>query len=318
MGAPAVGKKRSLIIKEETTRGTAIAITGSDFDIPFMDIGWTAEKPITEGKYATGDFDAFPGVVGTSSGSITASAYLNHSGTNDTPPKIAKALEMAGLRETVNASTSVVYDALSSYEIGPAGKTFTCIVQDHMANGGSAIHHKFVGCLANVKFVAEGIGMPWRCDFEITGKYVGYTDETALTVGTLDTSVPNAVKSATITAGGDVQRISQFEFDIGNQIELENDPSDSSGYLGSVITDRMPVLSYDPLVDILATDPVYTRWDAGTEIAVAISTSNWALAGSKAQIITVADGSQGNLKAFSQTLRFNRTSGDDAWTLTHT
>lgn len=318
MGAPAVSKKTSLIIKEETTRGTAIAVSGTDFDIPFMDISWTVEKPITEGKYATGDFDAYPGIVGTSTGSITASVYLNHSGTNDTPPKMGKALEMCGLRETTNASTSVVYDALASYEIGPSGKTFSCIIQDQMANGGSSIHHSFVGCLANGKLVAEGVGMPWRLDLEITGKYLGYTDETALSVGTLDTTVPNAVLSSTITAGSDVQRISNFEIDFGNQIELENDPSDAQGFLGAVITDRLPVVSWDPLVDLLATDPVYTRWNAGTEIALAISTSNWAFAAPKAQIITVADGSQGNLKAFSQTLRLNRSSGDDAWTLTHT
>jgi len=317
MGSPAVSKKTALIVKEETTRGTAVAITGTDFDVPFFNISWTAEKPITDGKYATGDFDTHVGVVGTSKGTISASLFLNHSGNEDTPPKCAKIFEMLGLQESVNTGVSVVYTPISTYEVGPAGKTYTCIIQDQMATGGSAIHHKFVGCLATGKLVCEALGMPWRLDIEITGKYVGYTDETALTVGTLDSTVPNSVKSATITVGGVAQRLSKFELDIGNAIEMENKPSDATGFLSAVITDRTPILSIDPLVDLLATDAVYTKWNAGTEGAVVISTGNWALNAPKAQILTVADGSQGALKAFSQTLRLNRDSGDDSWTLTH-
>jgi hypothetical protein len=317
MGAPAVSKKTALIVKEETTRGTAVAITGADFDVPFFNLSWTAEKPITDGKYGTGDFDAHTGVVGTSKGTISASLYLNHSGDQDTPPKCAKVFEMLGLQEAVNSGVSVVYTPVSTYEIGPVGKTFTCIIQDQMATGGTAIHHKFVGCLANGKILCEALGTPWRLDVEITGKYVGYTDETALALGTLDSTVPNSVKSATITVGGVVQRISKFELEIGNAIEMENAPSDATGFLSAVITDRTPILSIDPLVDTLATDAVYTKWNAGTEGAVVISTGNWALNASNAQIITVADGSQGALKAFSQTLRLNRDGTDGAWTLTH-
>lgn len=318
MGAPAVSKKTALIVKEEVTRGTAVAVSSTDFNVPFFNISWTAEKPITDGKYATGDFDTHVGIVGTSKGTISASLYLNHSGVNDTPPICGKVLAMLGIRETVNVATSVVYDPICTNEIGPSGKTFTCIVQDRMANAGTAIHHEFVGCLATGKLVCEGIGMPWRLDLEIQGKYTGYTDETAVTLGTLQNTVPNSVKSAVITAGGIEQRISKFELDIGNAVELEGDPSDATGYLSAVITDRTPILSIDPLVDTIAIDPVYTRWNSGTEVAVVISTGNWALTAPKAQIITVADGTQGALKAFSQTLRLNRNSGNDSWSLTQT
>lgn len=318
----AVVKKRSLIIKQEATRGTFVDPADADFDIPFMDITYTAEKSTTEGKYATGDFDTYPAIMGTSRGTITASTYLWHSGTSATPPTVSKALGMLGLRQTINAGTSVVYDALANYELGPNDLSYSCVIQDPMAgNSANAKHVRFAGCLASGKVVMEEIGKPWRLDLEIQGKFVGEVDIANVNILNdtgLDTTVPNSIKAATITEASVAQQISTFEFDIGNVIELENDPSDVTGFKAAVITDRNPVLNYDPMIDLLANDASYTRWNAGTESAVAISSDNWAFAAPSAQIISMADATQGNQLAYQKSLRLNRNNGNDAWTLTHT
>jgi hypothetical protein len=223
--------------------------------------------------------------------------------------------------ETVSASTSVAYNPSNSLELGGGASagSFSCVVQDVFTSAGGAVHTKFKGCLANGKIVGEELGAPLTLQVEITGIFEEIADETALVLTGQDTTVPNPWKAGTFTAFGDAVCPSSFELDFGNQIELEMDCSDSSGYLAAYFADQTPILSMNPKADLIANVPHYTRWAAGTEGAIAISTSNWVINADKCQIITQGDGSQESIVAYDQTLRLNRDSANGyPFILTHT
>jgi hypothetical protein len=320
---PAILKKRSLIVKQETTRGTFITMANADFNIPFNnDISVTTEIPISEGDYASGDFDKFAGVVGRMSGSISVSVNLFNSGVSATPPDISKLLNMCGLKYDVVALTSVTYSAVNGHELGSnanvAGNPFSCIVQDVFANDGGAMHTKFSGCLANGKIIASEVGVPLQLQLEIKGVFQGISDATALVLTGHDTTVPNSFLGATVSSFGSAHSISNFELDFGNNIELELLSSSTKGYIGAYISNRTPTFKFNPKVDLLATTPTYTRWSAGTEGAIVCSTTNWAINATKGQIITLADSAQDGIVAYEQTMRLNRVASGVPYTIVHT
>lgn len=319
MAATITSRKRTLVIKAESTRGTSVfgSMTNADFDIPFKDISFSKNIEFHEAKYAAGDHDHFASIVGRQPGSINASCDLRWSGTNDTPPNISKALQMCGALETVNATTSVVWTPNKSKDAA----TFTCLVQDEVIGASpNALGIQLRGAMANGKLVMDALGMPIRLDLEITGVLDAIADITnanILAITSPDTAVADSVRSATITLASIAQRIDKFEFDFGNVVELENDPSASEGLLAAYIAERNPQCNLDPLADLLANDAEYTRMVAGTESALAISTAHFALAASKVQEIASTDAQQQNAVSWDKTLKINRVSGSDAWSLTH-
>lgn len=323
MGNPVIAKRRSLIIKQETTRGTLVTALGADFNIPFnQGIQFTMDIPVTEGDYASGDFEKFAGVIGAVKGTITCSVPMFHSGTNDVAPDIAKLFNLCGIAYTSNTGVSVSFAPITGQELGTnvasAGNPFSCIVQDVLAGGTSVIHTRFVGCLANGKIVAEGVGQPLVLQLEISGVFGGIVDGTLLALTGYDTTVPSAFRSATVTAFSTAHSISKFTLDFGNKIEVENDPTKAGGYLAAYISDRVPTFSFNPKVDLLATNPIYTRWVAGTEGSLSVSAGNWSITASKAQILTVADATQESIIAQEVTMRLNRVSGGYPFAVVHT
>lgn len=322
---PALIKKRSLIIKQETTRGSFITPANADFNIPFNSdsIKISMDVPITDGDYASGDFDKFAGIVGRQSGTISASVNLFHSGTNSTPPDIAKLFNACGIAYAVNAGTSVVFGVVNGQEYGSnagnAGLPFSVVVQDIMLGSTSGIWTTFSGCLANGKIVASEIGTPMVLELEFKGIFNGVADApTPIVLTGHDTTVPNSFMGATVTSFGGANQITNFELDFGNRVELEFNSAGSKGYSGAVIADRSPMFKFNPKVELLATTPAYTRWVAGTEGVVNVSTANWAISASKGQIVSLGDATQGDIIAYEQTMRLNRSAGTPPFSITHT
>lgn len=331
MGYPISIRKRTMVMKQQATRGTALPWstpwTDADVDIPFFNIQPTRELAEYQRIYAMGDHDTLASVFGKQSAKVTASVDLAGSGDADTPPKLRKLFCAAGLLETVNASTSVTYAPDKSADLGGGlanalSKPWDIAIQDEaMGHSPKAVITLISGALCNLKLIMAEGGQPIRLNAEFTGVLAGMEDEATaadiLVPTGYDTTVPSSVLSATITRNSVAQRINTLEFDLGNQIALENDPSKAQGLLAAYIYDRKPTISLDPLADIIATDPVWTNWLAGTETALALSFSHWALAAEKAQIITAADAEQDGARAWDLKLALNRGT-THPWLLTHT
>jgi len=107
-----------------------------------------------------------------------------------------------------------------------------------------------------------------------------------------DTTDPDAVLSATITAYGVAQPLNSVNINWNNQVELYTDPAQSSGNRGAYVTNReAPSISIDPYLDLIATDPWYTRWAAGTTGAFSMTVGDHLLIDAPAMQCTSAYGS---------------------------
>lgn len=328
---PISKRKRTMIIKQEATRGTFVTWPGSwadtDFDLRFFNIQVSPEIEGYTEKFALGDHDMVAAVMGKQMCKVTASVLLRWSGAVDTSPNVRKALMACGLLETVNASTSVTWQPSKEADLGGGVSgsldlPFDIMIQDEvMGSSPGAIGTMIRGALANGKLMCDQLGHPWRLDLEFTGVFDGCVDianANILAPSGLETAQPDVFLSATMTMATVAQKVSKFELDFGNVVELEEDPSDSTGYLAAMITDREPKLGIDPRVDLLANDPKYTRWSAGTETVLAIASSHFALDADKCQLMTVADAERSGMVAYDEAYNINR---DDSngypWILTH-
>lgn len=334
MGNPVSIRKRVMLMKQETTRGTLIAWPGSwadaDFDVEFFNVTVTRELAEYQRIYLLGDHDRLASVFGKRMATVTASVDLRYSGTVDTAPKLRKLFGICGLLETNNAAVSVDWRPDKSADLGgglAAGPPtidlpYDIVVYDEvMGSSPKAIATVIRGALANGKLVMDELGNPIRLDIEARGVLHSIEDvpnASLLTPTALDTSLPNTVLSAIITVGGVAQRINKLELDFGNVVELEGDPSDAAGLLAAVIKERNPTLSIDPLMDLVATDDVWSDWPGSVESVLAFNTTNWFIDADKCQIITLADAEQPAARSWDKVFSLNRDGVNGyPWIITH-
>jgi hypothetical protein len=333
-GFPISIRKRSMVIKQEAARGTLVTHPGSwadaDFDIEFFNIAVTKELAEYERMYALGDHDSLASVFGKKRATVTASVDLRWSGTNDAPPNLAKCLYACGLVETISASTSVTWNPDKDADLGGGTAAaldlpFDIVIQDEvMGETPLALGIVIRAALANGKIIMDEGGQPLRLDLEFVGVLHDIKDipNANIFVPTgLDTTLPDTVLAATITAHAIAKRIDKMELDFGNVIELENDPADAqeTGYKAAYISERHPVLSIDPLADLLANDDYWARWKASTEGVLVISTDHLQIDAGKIQLITNVDAEQNGARSFDETYKLLRDSANGhPWIITHT
>jgi len=308
-----------MVIKAEGTRGTSVisSMANADFNIPFFNIKWDPEIQKHLSKYQAGDYDHFAAVVGRRMCRVTASAPFKWSGVAATAPGIGKAIQMCGGLEAI--TTDVKYSPSKAADL----QTHSLLIQNEVQGGTPiALGIQIAGAMANGKIIMDEVGMPLRLDLDIMGRFDGIVDianGSILTHSGIDTPVADSVLSATITLATIAQRMSKFELDFGNTVEMELDPSTASGYLAAYIADRNPVGSYDHYADALATDASYTREAAGTESVFEFATSHFSLDANKVQEMSNTDGLINNAFAYSKAIQFNRDPSGlaVAWQLTH-
>jgi hypothetical protein len=331
MGAPISIRKRTMIMKKEAVRGTLVTWPSSwattDFDIEFFNIEVTRELAEYERMYALGDHDSLASVFGKRRATVSASIDLRWSGDNDTPPNLSKALHALGLLETVTDSTSVKWNPDKACDLGGgvSGATdlpFDIAIQDEvMGSSPKALTVLIRGALGNASIVMDEGGQPLRLDCEFTGVLDSIVDTTT-PLGPdnakLDTTLPDVVLSSTITAHTKVKRIDTLTLDFGNVVELENAPANSAGLLAAYISERHPILTINPLADLLANDDIWTRWTGSTEGALVIQTAHFAINAAKAQLITNTDAEQNGARAHEETYKLLRDSTNGyPWIITH-
>ena len=332
MGNSISTRKRSMILKKEAARGTFVTWPGSwadaDFDIRFFNIQLNPEVESLAEKFATGDHDMVAAVMGRQKCTVTCSAWLRWGGTNDVAPNISKVFHSLGLLETVSAGVSVTWQPDKSADLGGGlsgalDLPFDIVVQDEvMGSSPGAIGTLIRGTLGNAKIKCDQMGQPWILELEYIGvleDIVDIVNANILALTSPETAQADVFLSSTITAAATVQKISKFEHDLGNVIELEGDPSDPTGYLAAMITDREPKFGMDPRTDLLANDAKFTRWKAGTEAVIGLATSHFALDADKSQLLTMAEAQRIGIQAYDEAYSLNR---DDTkgypWILTQT
>lgn len=304
--------KRTLVAKAETTPGTIISLASADFNTLVRNIKMSPEIEAYGRKYATGDHGHHPSVMGKQMAKIDFEFDLQYSGTPQTPAAWAKFFVGAGLVQTVNGTSGVRWMPDTLGDVA----SMSMSVQDIQTGASpSFLLYKFKGMMASsAKLEMNKLGEPIKCVMQYTGCFVSVADTSfgsLMVLTSPDTALPDAVLSATITAGGVAQRVSKFSMDFGQQHGMLMDPADATGYKQAYIKSRDPKLDWDPEAQLIATDPVYTEWNAGTTVALVITTSNFTIAAPVMQLQKVGVGDREGHATYDQSWLLARSSGND-------
>jgi hypothetical protein len=129
------------------------------------------------------------------------------------------------------------------------------------------------GCMGDAKLVLNAVGDVIAVSFTFDGALVSIADRAfaSILVPTgFDSSLPDAVLSASVKAFGETQTIDKVTINLGNKVELFSDPSKPEGYQGAHVVDRNPSVDMDPDFDLIANRGDYARMTGNTTGAMYI------------------------------------------------
>lgn len=275
--------KRTMGLKLEGTPGTAETLAVGDYNFKAYNINYSVEIEENKRKYAMGNFAPHKSIMGRRTGTVSFSVDLTNPG-DAAPPNYGKIFMACGLGET----GTTVYTAASLLTNVTA--TIEVVEMDEGATPAQLVI-KIKGAMGNVKFVADGVGKLVRMDFEFKGILSNISDRSfgsiifPASVDSYDAEVLiNGV--ANYTYGS--LSLDKFTIDLGNDIQMETDVTDPSGYKSCHIVNRNITWTVDPYLDLLAGKDYFASWTAPTLAALVFSlgsTNTVTLYIPKAQIV---------------------------------
>jgi hypothetical protein len=272
MSLPLLTAKTLMAQKIEATIGTAIALANTEAVPRIYDgkLEFPTKTIETAAQGAMGTADVIPAGM-----SCQSSGYFWLAGKGGVGlPASGDFWRAAGF-----SVASQVYTASSDQS------TWKTLTQAKYTDGRKKIGR---GMMFNLKLSGEA-GQPIKVSFEGMGGAdiaTPMNSDTALLTGISYESVipPILDIAATLTLDGSVALLpSKWELDLGNDVQLLEDPNSPGGYLCGMIRNRKPKLTIDPAGFLYATKDWYAKYLAATNIActiVAGATSN--------NIITIA------------------------------
>jgi hypothetical protein len=254
--------RRSVIaIKQEVTAGTDVTPAAANANMVVFDLKFNPDVKTYDRNAMSASLSPMAPIMGGRSAQVTFSAELKGSGASymTTPPAIEAALKGCGFAVSgTTAASSIVYK--------PASTGVMPVTIYFYMDG---VLHKVVGAAGNVS-ISGKIGEPIIASFTFTGVYTGTTDVAVITPSALETTVPPACIGPVVTLGGYTPIISSFSFDLGNTVALRESMGAANGFISANITNRKPTGKLDPEMVLVATNPFYSSWLAGTPAALTI------------------------------------------------
>jgi len=267
---PFIRAKNFIAVKAETTSGTLSAPLAADFNIRIMEPTFEPEIEAFIMEFASGRHSKSAAVMGKKKAHAKFKVPMRTGAAAGTAPKMGKLWQACGQLETIIAVTSVAYTPLATKDYGD-NISVTISMYLTPASGNSVIL-TMKGAMGNCIVTMDDLGQPMISDFDFLGCFVSIADGATIALTSPDTDVPPGTIGSIITSATIAQRVAKFKLDFGNTVELDIDPSDSTGYRAAYIAKREPKMSLDPRAELLATDPHYTQWAAGTEAAFSFTT----------------------------------------------
>jgi hypothetical protein len=291
---PLLKKKRVLAAKIESTPGTAESLSASDAVFNVYDA--TIQPSIEfDNRDAQGGFSPLYGTLGAYGGTCTFTTEIV--GDDDPfPDWVTTFLPACGLVESTGVFLPV------DEAPGTNVKTLTIGLYE------DGLFKSIRGAAGTVVFRFTS-GKRIEADFTFTGIWVPPTD-VAIISPTYPTTEPIRFVSSSMTIGAWTPKIASMTIDLGNEVILREDSTNSSGYASAIITGRQVTGEIDPEATLVATDDPYGDWLALTEATLSIScgsTGNRVDFGVPAlQITNVQEGDRNNLQTDSIQFQGNR------------
>lgn len=309
-----VEKKRMVVLKLESTSGTAETLAAADNNLRAFDINWDPEIEMWMNEFASGRHSKAQGVMGKKKMTVSFKHGMNLGASAAVAPLWGKALKACGALETVVALTSVAYTPSAVKDEGDGITATIAVILVPVS--GNAIIATMKGAMGNCVISMDDLGQPLVAAFTFTGCFVAITDGSVLALTSPDTSIPPAVLGVASTSAGVTERIGKMSLDFGNNVQLDYSGGESSGYSAAYIAKRDPKWNWDPKAQLLATVPHYTRWAAGTEVALAVTTATvaslkWIVSAPKAQTKTNKPANRNEAITWDQEMELHESSGND-------
>jgi len=293
-------RKSQLIAKIEGTPGSAETVAATDGVFDAEDIVFQPSIAFT-GRSGQASFSPIAGTLGAKMGTISFRLQL-YGGATD-PVWASTFLPACGYVVDTGVYTP------RSEAPGTNVKTVTIFVyRDGMRFG-------LRGAVGTFTLTIEP-GRTVYADFTFTGIYVTPTDA-ALLAANYPRTAPLRAVDASFSLGSLPLNFSQFTLDAGNTVAMIEDVTDASGFAHAIITGRTVTGSVNGLQQKIASDDVWTPWEAHTESALDVTfgtTGNQIDIDAPAvQITNVQETDRNGLLAHDVTLQFNRSAdaGDD-------
>lgn len=304
---PLLSRVRVFAAKVETTIGTAESLTGAEgaynaFDVVIQP---TAEFIKRKGQGTGGG--NIKGTIGPRSGTMTFKTEITGDGAAGPPAWMQVLLPACGWVETTGTFKPT---------LEPPGSSVKTLTLAAYENG---VKKVISGAVGTFKIMFEP-GKPVMFDWAFTGIWGAVTDVSIL-APTYPTIAPMRAKSGTLSIGSWSPCWSSMEIDAGNIITPRSCVSAASGIHSYIISDREVVGTMDPESNLVATSnaDVYGDWLAGEEdsfsLALTDGTDTITFAGPKMQRTSVQEGERSGLQTDTVAFQFNRSSGNDEFTI---
>jgi hypothetical protein len=227
-------------------------LASSDFDVRVRnpEVTTTVEVDDEASRWARGDHAEDDVITGAQSGQITFSVRMTRGSAVTTQPSWWKFAQGCGCLPVLYSGTGYGLQPRKSYD----EKTMTIWVFD-IKRGATptAVCYKFAGCMGNMQITAAGVGKPWMVNFTFTGKLnaidMSVTEASVLQKIISESTCSEKFLNNDAYIGSYSEKISQFQLDVGNEIQPVIDQSDATGFAYHSITSRKPRLTMNPLMD---------------------------------------------------------------------
>ena len=277
---PLYKRKKTLAAKVEGTPGTAEALTNAEGAFNAYDI--MLQPSISfEDREGSGSFNYLTAISQARSATITFKTDVAWDGTATEPSIFTVLMPACGWTETTN-----VWKPRSEAP-GTNVKTLT------MGTYVDGVLKTIKGAVGTYVITLTTGGMI-TIEWTFTGVYVEPTD-VAIIAPTYPTESPLRFAAATACSFNSVAlKVQQITIDAGNEVALLEDPTDASGFIHAIITNRRPTITANPESILVATQNRHNIWTTSTPYTIQItldgpSTSTLGITAPKAQIINIQE-----------------------------
>lgn len=244
--------------KIESVRYTAETLAETDYDLPAYNVSYSSTIDQYDRPVALSNFSKLTSVPGKSMAtcSFTIDVSPGDSADMSVVPAWGKLLEGCGFRKYEMAGgISWVTDSTQCTTL-----TIEITDTEECTTPGQRVV-QLSGCMGSVTFSSPNVGEPVHMNFTFTGQINSVTDRvSAFNSTNVLTTTPDSVLGATVAAGGYTDIDSNaIEMAMNIEVQMEVDPSDSSGYRGAHITNRAPTVTIDPYMADYATRDWYAQ-----------------------------------------------------------
>ena len=285
---PLLRRRAVFAAKIETTVGTAETITASEGAYNARDFSIQPTVAVTR-REGQGGFNYLAGIPEGMMGTCTIVHDLSYDGT--TIPTWASVLLPACGWVDASGTFSPVSE-------GPGGsggvKTLTIA---HYKDGKRAL---LSGAMGTFK-ISCPTGKVAFITFTFTGKYSTNETDTAIIAPTYPATLPLRFSPGVLTWNSVNLCTSNVEVDAGNSVIMREcvDVADRTGYKSAIVTNRAPVITADPESELVATNPLESKWLTSVPEAflmrVGVSGASIIIAAPKAQLENKQQGNRSDM-----------------------